>query len=531
MSLESSLLQNITAIALIGTQRQTFTPISTYGKLGQLLGSVDTTNQEAALLSTVAIATMYQQAGQLPLLDSSPLPEPCELDDLPRCSDRTGYYLSLMLSGEHLQLLPELLDRLADLGQRVHETSLPSLLDLGKRQSDLREAITKVLGKRGQWLAVQNPEWNYLASEDGSVWETGSKAARLMWLSQLRRQDPDQARQLLESTWKQESASDRTAFLESFSNNLSMADEPFLEALLDDRSKEVRRVTVDLLTCLPESGFCQRAIARVQNLVKLQREGKQQYFMVDLPEVHTPEMLRDGIEAKSNDNQIGDRASWLLKMLTSTPLSFWNQHLAMSIEDLVKVANHSQSDRLILQGWIAAAQKTGNLVWLQSLVEFSELEEVNRIAGQPLADSLILDSQQQAAAIHLLKNPDLAFSNLFKSILFRNKTIWDEEVSAIVLDLIITTLDRFITTSHLTSHYWGISEFIRDAARYIAPSIIPTAKDQALAVSQKLQELSLESENKKELRELEYTQTTFHKSIKQFVDLLQIRQEMLGAII
>jgi hypothetical protein len=533
MSLESSLLQNITAIALIGTQRQPFIPISTDGNLGKLLASVDTTNQEAALLSTVAIVTMYQQAGQLPITNYElRIIEPCELEDFPHCSDRTGYYLSLMLNGEHQQLLPELLDRLADLGQRVHETSLPSLLDLGKRQSDLREAISKVLGKRGHWLAAQNPEWNYVASEDESAWETGSKAARLMWLTKLRRQEPEQARQLLESTWKQESASDRTAFLESFSNNLSMADEPFLESLLDDRSKEVRRVTVDLLTCLPESRFCQRAIARVQDLIKLHHEGNQQYFTVDLPEAHTPEMLRDGIEAKSNDSQVGDRASWLLKMLTSTPLSFWCQHFTMSTEDLVQAANHSQSDCLVLQGWIAAAQKTGNLVWLQALVEFSEQEEeVNRIAGQPLADSLILDSQQQAAVIHLLKNPDLAFSNLFKSLLFRNKTIWNEEVSAIVLEIIITTLDRFITTSQLMSHYWGISEFIRDTAKYIAPSLIPAAQEQALAVSQRLQELSLDSENKRELRELEYTQTTLHKSIKQFVDLLQIRQEMLESII
>jgi hypothetical protein len=410
---------------------------------------------------------------------------------------------------------------------------------LGKRQSDLREAIAKVLGKRGQWLAAQNPEWNYVASEDESVWETGSKAARLMWLTKLRRQEPDQARQLLESTWKQESASDRTAFLEVLRTGLSMADEPFLEASLDDRSKEVRRVTVDLLTCLPESRFCQRAITRIQNLIKLQSEGNQLYFTIDLPEAHTPEMLRDGIEAKSNDNQnnqIGDRASWLLKMLTSTPLSFWNQPfrnqpLAMSIEDLVKAANHSQSDRLILQGWIAAAQKTGDLVWLQALAEFSQEEEVNRIAGQPLADSFILDFQQQAAEIHLLKNPDLAFSNLFKSLLFRHKTIWNEEVSAIILEVIITTLDRFITTSQLISNYWGISEFIRDAAKYIAPSLIPAAKVQALAVSQRLQDLTLDPENKREHREWEYMQTTLHKSIKQFVDLLQIRQEMLESII
>jgi len=527
---ESSILQTITATALIGTQRQAFTPISTDGNLGQLLANVDIANQEAALLSTVAIITMYQQAGQLPITNHQlPIPDPGELEDLPYCSDRTGYYLSLMLSSEHQQLLPELLDRLASLGQRVHETSLPRLLDLGKRQSDLREVIAKVLGKRGQWLAAQNPEWSYVASEEESVWETGSKAARLMWLTKLRRQEPNQARQLLESTWKQESASDRTAFLEVLGNGLSMMDEPFLEALLDDRSKEVRRITVDLLTCLPESRFCQRAIAKVQDFIKLQRDGNQQYFTVDLPEVHTPEMLRDGIEAKSNDNQIGDRASWLLKMLTSTPLSFWHQHFTMSIEDLVKAANHANSDRLILQGWIAAAQITGNLIWLQALVEFSESESVNRNAGKTLADSLILDSQQQAATIHLLRNPDLAFSNLFKSLLFRNR-IWDAEISAIVLEVIVANLERFINTYQLASNYWSVSEFIRDAAKSIAPSLIPTAKEQALVVSQRLQELILESDNKRELREWEYMQTTLHKSIKQFIDLLQIRQEMLESI-
>ncbi|MCA6611488.1 MAG: hypothetical protein IM516_05085 [Pseudanabaena sp. M158S2SP1A06QC] len=533
---ESSILQTITATALIGTQRQAFTAISTNGNLGQLLANVDTSNQESALLSTVAIVTMYQQAGQLPITNHQlPITQPCELEDLPHCSNQTSYYLSLMLSGVHQQLLPELLDRLANLGLRVHETSLPSLLDLGKRQADLRESISKGLGKRGQWLAVQNPEWNYVATEDESVWETGSNAARLMWLTKLRLQEPNQARQLLESRWKQESASDRAAFLEVLGNGLSMADEPFLEALLDDRSKEVRRVTVDLLTCLPESRFCQRAITRVQDLVKLQREGNQSYFLIDLPETHTPEMLRDGIEPKSSDVQIGDRTSWLLKILASTPLSFWSQHFTMSIEDLVKVANHSNNDHLILQGWIAAAQLTGNLVWLQALVESSEPELVNRIAGQPLADSLIshliLDAPQQAATIHLLRNSDLAFSNLFMSILFRNKKIWDEQVSAIILEVIISTLDRFITTTRLISNYWVISEFIRDVGKYIFPSLIPVAKEQSIAVSQRLQNLTLDSENKSEYRELEYMKTTLHKSIKQFVDLLQIRLEMLDSIV
>ena len=526
-----SVLQTITATALIGTQRQPFTPISTDGNLGQLLASVDTTNQEAALLSTVAIATMYQQAGQLPLQDSSPLPEPCELEDLPRCSDRTGYYLSLMFSGEHQQLLPELLDRLAELGQRVNETSLPSLLDLGKRQSDVREAIAKVLGKRGQWLAAQNPEWNYVASEDEAVWETGSKAARLMWLTKLRRKEPDQARQLLESTWKQESASDRTAFLEVLGTGLSMADEPFLEALLDDRSKEVRRVTVDLLNCLPESRFCQRAIVRVQNFIKLHHDGNQPYFTVDLPEVHTPEMLRDGIEAKSKYSDVGDRAFWLLQDLIATPLKFWNDIFSMTTAGLIQAAKHSKSDPLMMRGWALAAKQRGDLVWIRSLLSYNKKrsEVINIISSTtPKAiNRALLAPEQQEARLQMIKNPDLAFREIHNILLFSDHS---PELTQAVLEFIVTMIENCIHDfQNAGRNYWNVCEFIRRSSTYIVPSLISEAISKMNEINQKFEDWRNNAEQET-LKERDYINTSMQNSISQLIEALQLRQEMLESI-
>src|SRR5205823_6656492 len=90
-----------------------------------------------------------------------PAPEPCELEDRPRCGPRAAYYLSLMLGGQHREVLPELLEWIAAAGQRVPEDLLPDLLDLGRSARDLRAAILPVLGKRGPWLAGQNPDWSY----------------------------------------------------------------------------------------------------------------------------------------------------------------------------------------------------------------------------------------------------------------------------------------------------------------------------------------------------------------------------------
>lgn len=537
----SSLLKNITAIALIGTQRQSFTPIATEGDLGKLLANIDATNQESALLDTISSITLYAKAGQLPLQDHTSLGSPCDLEDLPRCSDRTDHYLSLMINGDRDPALPNLLQALADAGQRVNERNLPALLSLGKRHSELREAIARVVGKRGQWLAAQNPEWNYLAgdNDDAALWDTGSKASRLLWLTKLRRQAPQQARQKLESSWKQESASDRTAFLELCITNLSMEDEPFLESLLDDRSKEVRRTAINLLTYLPESRFVQRAIARIENLIKLERIKDQKdrhYFTVELPNSHTAEMARDGIEAKSADSQVGDRASWFFQDLIAVPLSFWHQQFTLSTEDLIQAAHHPQSDRLILQGWITIAQKTQDLAWLQGLVDLNNPEITNKIANLTLANSIppqVSNDNQQAAWIYLIKHPAIAFSNLHHSLLFSKQAVWNLEISEIVLELIIRHIESFINNSlsmHQTSNYWTVKEFIQNSSQYMARSSFPIAKAKALAINQKLQEASHNSDNPQELKQWGYVQNAFKNAIKKFIDVLQLRQEMLESI-
>jgi hypothetical protein len=534
----SSLLQSITASALIGTERQPFKPIATDGNLGKLLANIDPSDGEIALLNTLAAIALYEQAGKLPLKHDSVLPNVCDLDDLPKCSDRTAYFLQLTMS-EHSELLPEILSALAANGQRVNETSLPLLLDLGKRQSDLREAIATVLGKRGQWLAAQNPDWNYIATtDDASIWETGNKFARLMWLKQQRKQNPNQAREYLESTWKQETASDRTAFLEVFETNLSMADEPFLESLLGDRSKDVRRVTIDLLSCLPESRYCQRMTERVQNLVKLVSEGEQIYFSIDLPELLTPEMIRDGIIQKSPDASIGDRGFWLLQAIAATPLDFWTKQFSLSTSDLLKAAISPKSDPLIERGIILAAEKTGDLKWIQALLNvLTSKQKKNDIFnnltlhGSKVISKILSDPNHQTTWLEIIKNPDLEFSDIQTLLLLGGdeQRNYSPELSQAVMKLIDQNIDNLIQ-NHRNSrkNHWSFCEFIRKSSTFIFPSQIPTVIATMLRLTQQIQQPI--SEDQEKGREWVYIKASLQNSIDQFIEALQLRQEMLKSI-
>ena len=117
------------------------------------------------------------------------------------------------------------------------------------------------MGKRGYWLAAHNPDWNYVNSEiTDKAWQTGSKEARRSLLQRLREQGADKAREKLQKTWKKESAEERASLLAALEINLSMNDEPFLEAALDYKRKQVRDVAAKLLSKLPESRLCQRMI-------------------------------------------------------------------------------------------------------------------------------------------------------------------------------------------------------------------------------------------------------------------------------
>ncbi len=132
-----------------------------------------------------------------------------------------------------------------------------------------------------------------------TVWQTGRKSTRSLLLRKLRETDPALALGLVASTWSEESAEERAAFLKMLAAGLSMADEPFLEDSLDDRSREVRRVAAGLLARLPGSRLVQRQLERAQACIKWKPGGFLRKAQIEVPAGNLDDgMLRVGVEPK-----------------------------------------------------------------------------------------------------------------------------------------------------------------------------------------------------------------------------------------
>ncbi|MBD2256895.1 DUF5691 domain-containing protein [Pseudanabaena sp. FACHB-2040] len=505
--------QAVVSAALLGTERQPFTSPTAPGKLGQLLAQLTSHAPESALLTAAAALSLHQRAGWFPENYSGSAPAPCSLDDLPRCSTRAGRFLQQMLQRQYSPVLPEWLGLATQLGQRVPDIYLPQLLNLGQQQRDLRSLILPVLGQRGRWLAAQNLDWSYaveVATE--ADWETGSQAARLLYLKELRSQDPERARELLAATWSHEPASDRTQFLETFRTGLSLADEPFLEEALTDRSKEVRRTAADLLASLPESRLCQRLAEQVQQHIFL-NPTQVPTLTVQLPDSLNPALIHDGIEPKPSQfvaTQLGEKAWWLLQMIGATPLSFWSETWKIPPAEIVGHAKDHEWEAVLLEGWALAAKRQQNADWVQALLGIWLAEGVVRT---PVLPDVRLDSllnilsfnQQSAVLVDLLKSGPGKVNDFLTLSLLRSRDGWSLKLAETVLD----HLEDYLSHQNpAMNQAWELHAALKEFARVIPIGLLPRAV---------------------QLQEGLPPDSPWAASVREFLALLRFRQKMVQA--
>src|SRR6188472_4372767 len=215
----TTLWQELVTSALLGTERRNSSVSSGDDALGKFLAKLDSQETEKQLLGAAAMLAVYRRAGALPQIDTTPLPEPCEPDEMPCCSGRAGQHLTTMLNGQYAELLGEWLVTLAQAGKRVPEELLPAVLDLARGNPSFRLAVEPVLGKRGAWLAAQRSDWSAAfllqpSEEDTSAWETGDRDTRLMMLAKLRTEgQAARARELVQEVWAREGADTRATFV------------------------------------------------------------------------------------------------------------------------------------------------------------------------------------------------------------------------------------------------------------------------------------------------------------------------------
>jgi hypothetical protein len=418
--MSESLWQELTTVALLGTERKSYAPLGANTSLDALVARLQGADREGALLAVAAAVAVHRRAGRRPEMDEGPAPAPAAAEDRAPCSAVAREHLSLILRGSYPETLPEWLEALAATSRRVPVESLPALLDLGRQRTELRPAIATVIGQRGRWLAEQNPDWRWVAMTsrahsdtdsgfpDDAAWETGSRSDRLGVLVRLRAVNPARARELLSSTWDRETREDRADFVATFAQGLGIDDEPFLESALDDRRKEVRTAAAELLARLPESRLCGRVLARVRPLLAISETSEPTpsvpFAELTLPTECDKPMARDGIEPKPGRSGFGERAWWLLQMLAAIPPPTWTAAWGRTPKEIVTSVLESEWRSALLQGLSRAALRHRDPTWIESLLEAAPRTE--SLIDVTEAISILPADARESALLRLLRSKD-----------------------------------------------------------------------------------------------------------------------------
>ncbi len=272
-----------------------------------LLGAHRANTTPADLLDRCAALGTAAHAARLPpSVDTPPLaPAPVSADHI---AERPAQaVLAQILALDDQILLTEWCGLAAARNTVAHPKELPTLLGLGTAHPGLRQAVGKVLGARGRWLASVRPGWSWAADSAAEHVDLAEAldlpgTGRLAALRRARLVDPDGTRAFLAGQFgAQRRATDRQALVSALEANLSEADEPLLEEALDDRAIGVHDEALRLLRHLPHARLAARAAERLHQGLWLTADG----FDVQSDELWTEsepgpdearDLLRDGSE-------------------------------------------------------------------------------------------------------------------------------------------------------------------------------------------------------------------------------------------
>jgi hypothetical protein len=503
------LWDDILATAVVGTEQREFRLAAREDELGRLLAQMDNDDREVSLLSAASVVSLYRSAGIAPPADMQQLPEVCFPDEALRSSPASGQHLALMLDGEFREVLPEWLAAMHKARKRVPEEHLPALLDQGRAELSLRRAIAHVIGERGEWLAAQNPDWYYaIQRDDKDVWETGSREERLLLLEHLRSTDPTKARELLATTWPQESAKDRVVFLEKFAAGVNSSDEPFLNEALRDRSVEVRRAARTLLASLPNSHFSRRLKELANQVLSFKKPliGKAR-IEVTLPADPIAWLKANDIEIDSpprNATQsVGPKAWFLKELISLIPVAHWTELWKKTPLEIIRAGDESEWRESFALGFLAAARRDRDPGWIEALVFFTATDPkqpplIELVAYLP-ADRL------EALSLDALKS-ESAELNSALPLLLAHHSAWSDQLSRAV----VKRIKKRIGEGKDNIADWQTKAALKQFARYVSPDLYDELASGWPAASQ--------------------SWSTWSKGVDAFQTLLAFRRDMHRAI-
>jgi len=362
---------DLVTASFIGTER---TVVPAVGIPGLFERQDDTGDPAAVLLDRAALLAAARRAGRRPDR-AEPLPV-CEPDPRPAVSPAATIRLARMLGGEYPDLLTEWLTAAVARGLRLPPQLLPALLDRTRRARPADPGLPRLLaeagGPRARWLAGLNPDWEHAVEEpstDDMAWRLGAARQRRGYLASLLARDPSAARALISGGWDAAGGADRVMFLTVLADALGPADEPLLEAALDDRAQDVRRWAAYLLARLPGSALGQRMAERALGYVRMEHAEQGSRLSVEPPRRPDAGLQRDGMAGDPAPTRTPSesRAHILLEVLARTPLTTWTEGFGLRPAEVVALPSGGWAP-VMFAGWSRAAIAQGDRDWIGALL-------------------------------------------------------------------------------------------------------------------------------------------------------------------
>jgi hypothetical protein len=288
-----------------------------------------------------------------------------------------------------------------------------------------------------------------------------------------------------------------------------MEDEPFLEAALDDRRKEVRSTASELLAKLSESRLCQRMIERVRPLLTLKQEGKKLHLEVTLPEFCDKGMTRDGVESKSGSGQ-GEKAAWLLQMLVTVPPKLWCQSWDTTPAQILQLGSGSEWNHLLPWAWAIAAVRHQDTEWAEAILvampkgRYPAFVEVDEL--MPELMEMLSQERREVLVRSLLPSNRVPLSSEHPGfyLLRFYRYPWSAELTRAVLNGVFCYIDS-------NNYYdWSWRSGLKEFACYMMPSLVDEAASGLSSVVKK--------------------GSVWAEAVDEFLAILKFRHEMLQAL-
>lgn len=370
-----SLTEEIIKAALLGTARYMPRVPEEWGTLAEKINA-GTKEDEDRFFRLAATAFLHEEAGQtLPRLQTGM--ESCPPETQPRVNGETAALIKSLLKANDEVMFRYLMHRCQTGGRVLTPELVPLVLDKALEQKKLSRSWLAACGETGRWLCRLNASWAKLCVEETQkedIWGTGTFEERKAHFRQIRQTDPAEALALLEKSAAEENAANRLELVEMLAVNLSVADEPFLQTLLKDKSQKVKKAAQQLLAITTGSGLNQKYTGYLLRALSVKEErhlivSKKTVLAFHADAAPDAELFKQGMEKVSSAKGVDDAVFWAGQALGNIDPEVLANRLGIAADELLKLLLARPEINVWLPYLMEAAERFRHRGWARQLLD------------------------------------------------------------------------------------------------------------------------------------------------------------------